>query len=296
MDSLSTSGVGALCALGSAFTWSVISLLVRSLAADFNSITINALRSTLGGAVLLAWMLLTGTLGDLAAMSAWAFTLLSVSIVVAFGIGDTAFFESTRGLGLARAMTVSMTYPLIGAVLAVPILGEALTVPVVTGSLLTLGGLALVVTAKHEDSANRERFWSGVAAATLASLAWAVSVIVLKPSLSEVDSVTAQAIRLPLAAALLWATPWAWGVGKPLRRTGAGARWQIAGLGLLTAVSSVMFVAGVKHAGVAVATVLSSTAPVFAIPLGLFFLGERLAPAAIVGTIVTVVGVAVLQL
>ena len=54
--------------------------------------------------------------------------------------------------------------------------------------------------------------------------------------------------------------------------------------------------AGIRHAGVAVATVLSATAPMFAIPLGLAFLGERLAAAAIVGSIVTVIGIAVLQL
>jgi drug/metabolite transporter (DMT)-like permease len=57
----------------------------------------------------------------------------------------------------------------------------------------------------------------------------------------------------------------------------------------------VMFVVGVKHAGVAVTTVLSSTAPMFAIPLGMIFLGERLSAAAVLGTVVTVAGIAILQ-
>jgi drug/metabolite transporter (DMT)-like permease len=33
----------------------------------------------------------------------------------------------------------------------------------------------------------------------------------------------------------------------------------------------------------------------FAIPIGLFFLGERLGPRAIAGTLVTVIGIAILQ-
>jgi drug/metabolite transporter (DMT)-like permease len=47
---------------------------------------------------------------------------------------------------------------------------------------------------------------------------------------------------------------------------------------------------------VAVATVLSATAPMFAIPLGVVFLGERMTPAAVVGTVMAVAGIAVLQL
>jgi len=58
---------------------------------------------------------------------------------------------------------------------------------------------------------------------------------------------------------------------------------RIAALGALTSVSSVMFVAGVKHAGVAVASVLSSTAPMFAIPLAVIFLNERVTPRALTG-------------
>jgi drug/metabolite transporter (DMT)-like permease len=121
-------------------------------------------------------------------------------------------------------------------------------------------------------------------------------VVVLKPSLAEVDAIQAQAVRLPVAAVLLWMTPWSWGSLMALRRQAPHARWRLVALGALTAVSSIMFVAGVRYAGVAVATVLSSTAPIFAIPLGLVFLNERVPAAAAVGAAVTVLGIAVLQL
>src|SRR5437867_12074794 len=294
---LSESGLGAVCAAGSALSWAVTGLLVRSLAPAFNSVTLNAVRSTLGGGLILVWVLATGGLAGLTAMSGKAFMLLAVSGLVAVGLGDTVFFESTRDLGLARAMTVSMSYPLISALLAAVFLDERLTPQRLAGSVVTLGGIVLTVArAKAPSAAVPERFWRGVGSATLASVAWAVSVILLKPSLDEVDAIQAQAVRLPVAAALLWVTPWAWGAGTPLRRHGSDAAWRFLALGGLTAISSIMFVAGIRHAGVAVATVLSSTAPMFAIPLGLAFLGERVAAAAIVGTIVTVIGIAVLQL
>jgi len=295
LDRLYGPWLGALCALGSALAWAVISLLVRTLFPAFNSVTINAVRTTLGGVLLLAWILLIGGIEGLVGVSARNFGLLAVSIVIASGLGDTVFFESTRSLGLARAMTVSMTYPLIAALLAAALLGEPITLRVAAGSLLTLAGLALIVSTRGTEPSARERFWLGLSAATLAAFAWAVSVILLKSPLGEVDATTAQAIRLPVAGAFLWATPWARGAVGQLKRSGNAALWRMTWLGLLTAASSVMFVAGLKYSGVAVATVLSATAPMFAIPLGLIFLGERLTPAVLLGSIATVAGIAVLQ-
>jgi drug/metabolite transporter (DMT)-like permease len=294
---LSDPGWGALCAAGSALSWAAIGLLVRALSPTFNSVTLNAVRSTLGGGLVCGWVAITGGLPGVTRMSGTAFALLSGSVVLAIWLGDTAFFESTRALGLCRAMTVSMTYPLISAVLAAMFLDEALTLKVGAGSLVTLGGLALTVSARETSAiAARAHFWLGIGAATLASLAWAASVILLKPSLAEVDAVHAQVVRLPVAAAFLWATPWAWKTATPLRHQGAATLWCLLALAALTAISSIMFVAGVRYAGVAVATVLSSTAPLFAIPLEFVFLGERLAPRVVTGALVTVLGIAMLEL
>jgi len=292
---LSESSLGALCATGSALTWAVIGLLVRSLSTTFNSVSLNAVRSALGAVLILGWVLVTTGPSGLSAISGKNLALLAISVVVAVGIGDTAFFESSRALGLAHAMTLSMSYPLLAALLAGVFLDEQLTARLAIGSVLTLSGLALTVTASTRARGPADRFWLGMGTASLASLAWAVSVILLKPSLGDVDAVHAQAVRLPVAALLLWVTPWAWGVVEPVRRHGASAVWRLLALGALTAISSVMFAAGVRHVGVAVATVLSSTAPVFAVPLGLVFLGERLAPTAVIGTVVAVIGIGVLR-
>jgi drug/metabolite transporter (DMT)-like permease len=67
-------------------------------------------------------------------------------------------------------------------------------------------------------------------------------------------------------------------------------------LSLITAASSVLFVASLKYAGVAVGAVLSSTAPLFALPLGVIFLGERVSGWTIAGAVVAVGGIVVLQL
>src|SRR5918999_915947 len=156
-----------LCALGSAVMWAVTSLLVRSLSPHFTSVGINALRTAVGGALLAAYVLLEGGVQPFLDVSPAAFTLMTLSVVAAFGVGDSLFFESTRTLGLGRAMTIATSYPVLAAVLA--------------------------------------------------SVGWAVSVVLMKAPLREVDVTLAQAIRLPVAALLLGCTPWASGALAALR-------------------------------------------------------------------------------
>jgi drug/metabolite transporter (DMT)-like permease len=292
---ISETTLGALAALGSAIAWAVTSLLARTLMPVLGSVGVNAVRSTIGGAILVVWVLATAGAGAFTAISASAWVFLTLSIVVAIALGDTVFFESTKALGLARAMTISTTYPLGAALIAAASLDEPVTPPIAIGALVTLAGLVLIV-APWAGRPPEERFWFGVGTAALASLAWAVSTVLVKPPLAEMDAVTAQAVRLPLASASLWLTPWARGTPRALALSSRSARVRILVLGVITAVSSVMFVAGVKHAGVAVASVLSSTAPMFAIPLAVAFLGERLTARALLGVAITIAGIVVLQL
>jgi drug/metabolite transporter (DMT)-like permease len=295
MSAIPESSVGAACALLSAGTWAVISLLVRRLAGTFNSATVNAIRATAGGVLLLAWVLATAGTAPFRGITAYDLLLLISSVILAGCLGDTVFFESTRFLGLARAMTASMTYPLLAALLAAPLLGEPVTPALLLGSVLTLGGLAIIVGTRQADSGAPNRLWLGLGTATLASAAWAVSAIMLKPALSAVDSTTAQAIRLPVTGLVLLATPWAWGALGAVRAAAPDTGKILALLAALTAVSSVLFVMGIKHAGVGVATVLSATSPMFAIPLGALYLGERMTVTAALGTALTVAGIAVLN-
>lgn len=287
--------LGALCSLASALSWAVVSLCVRRLAGTLNSPTINALRTLGAGVVLMAWVLATSGVDGLRGIGLPTFFLLAASIVISGSLGDTVFFESARFLGLARAMTASMTYPMISAVLAAAFLDEPITAALVTGSVLTLGGLALIVGARPSEPDRPGHLWLGLLASQAASIAWAAGVIMLKVPLATLDATTAQAVRLPVAALVLFATPWVWGSMGTVKAGGISLAGLVALLAVLTAGSSLLFVLGVKHAGVGVSTVLSSTAPMFAIPLGSLFLGERITRTAALGTLITVVGVAVLN-
>jgi drug/metabolite transporter (DMT)-like permease len=284
-------------ALVSALAWTLVSLLARDLSAQIPSLSLNIIRSAGGSVLLVPVALAFGDLRALGLVSPLAWTCLVISVLTALGIGDTAFFESTKHLGLSRAMTISTAgYPLLASGLAVWWFGERITLAVVVGSVVTLGGLVLIVSEHGLDAPDpaggRRR---GLGLALVAALAWAVSAALMKPPVREIDPLTIQAVRLPLSTVVLWATPWARGTARGLwaQRHVVGRR--VLAVSGLTALSAVTFLAGLKYAGVALGTVLSSASPLFALPIGLLAFGERVTWRAATGAALTVAGIAILS-
>jgi DME family drug/metabolite transporter len=295
-DALTGPAFGAACALGSAFFWALTSLLVRRLGAVCSMVTINAVRITASGLVLLAISLAGSARAELAAMSAMTLLLIASSTVLAAGIGDSIFFECTRVLGLGRAMTLAMIYPLMAAGFAAIFLGEAMTLRSAVGAVTTLAGLVLIVSTRHDSAGTHRHQWLAVIGSFVVALTWAASAIMMKPPMRELSPLTAQGLRLPIVAAFLWLTPWSRAGLPALGAAGRAVVAPLVVLSALTAVSSMTWIAGLKYSDVVVATVLSSTSPMFALGLGAMFLGERLTPAAVLGALLTVAGIVVLEI
>jgi drug/metabolite transporter (DMT)-like permease len=288
---------GAVCALLSALVWTLIGVSARALAPYFNALSVNMLRSAVGGVLLTGVVLALGRLDTLRAVSLEAWVYLSISVVTAFAIGDTAFFESTKTIGLARAMTISMIYPLIASGLGVWLLGERITAPVAAGALVTLGGLAVIVSERAPPGASGPApSRRGLGLALLSAAVWGVSPVLMTPAIREVDPVSVQAVRLPFAALVLWVTPWARGTGDRVRLHFRTVGPLLLAIGVLTALSAVTWVAGLKYAGITLTTVLSSTSPLFAIPIGFLVFGERVSARAVAGIGLCLAGIVLLSL
>jgi len=193
-------------------------------------------------------------------------------------------------------MTISMAYPLIAAGLALVFLGEPITPKLAAGALVTIAGLAVIVAEGAPVADARRGRARGLGLAMAAAVAWAVNALLMKPPLREVDPVTAQAVRFPVAAAVLWLTPWARGTGASVRTHARTTGLSMVLLSVLTATNSVLFMAGLKYSDVGVATVLSSTSPLFALSIGLVVRGERVTWRATVGAALGVAGIALLTL
>ena len=292
---MSDLALGIAGALGSAGTWALICILAQTLSGRLTSAGINAFRALVGGLIVFAGALAAGYGGEIVGMPLWVALTLWASILIGYAGGDTIFFLGMQILGVTRAHTLSMVHPLMSTVAGIVLFGESMTATRAAGILLVVGGVALIVTGHADGGAEASRTRRrGVWLVLIAAVAWTVGSVMLKPPLQVVSPVTATAIRSPLVGLVLWLTPWARGTWLAVRMTRGREAVALAAICLLSAVSPVMYAFGIKHAGVAIGSVLATTSPLFTIPLEIAVLGRWPTRRTILGAVTTVLGIALM--
>ena len=130
----------------------------------------------------------------------------------------------------------------------------------------------------------------------LAASAWAAGAVWLRSILDDdgIEPLTANAIRMASGAATLWVVIIATrGAGGVLAGVNSGRTLALAAAAgaLGTGVSSLLFMVGIQEAGAGKAAILTSTSPLFTLPLAFLFLAERPAAGVIGGTALAVAGI-----
>jgi len=288
--------LGSIAGLGAAVAWAANGLLIRAHSAGLHAVTINALRCSIAGVVfLIAWPFVSA--GAPIPPLAWLF--LVSSMIVGLGIGDSLYFEAIKRIGVARAMPISMAYPVLAATGAVFILHEPLGPLAVAGIILTLSGVYLVALptrALASPTRAGDGYWRGVAMASIAAVGWSCSTLALRPALELVDVPTASAIRMPLVAALLWTFAIRGRVLPEEAHLRGRGLVAILATGAVTVAATLLFLQSVALAGAGRAAVLTATTPLFGVPFSVLFLGEPGSSRLAVGTGCSVIGVVLLTL
>jgi drug/metabolite transporter (DMT)-like permease len=289
--------LGILGGLGSAVCWASITVLGRAISGSISPAAINAVRSVLGGLLVVVIAVAAGYGPEIVRIPLWALLAFWVSMAIGFAIGDTVFFAGMEHLGVTRAHTLSMVHPLLTTLIGIGLLGEPISITRAVGILLVLGGLLLIVSGRGEDSPEgRASQWRGVRLVLVAALSWTIAAVLLKAPLQGVSAMAATAVRGPMGGVVLLLTPWARGAFRAVRGCRPPELTRLAVICLLSFGSALSFTAGVKHAGVAVGTVLATTSPLFTIPLEIFVLGHRPSGRTILGAVITVAGIALINL
>ena len=284
---------GDLVALSAALCWAGTSLLGRAQSRTMSPIFFNTLRYTVAaGFTLLA---LPWTLGrvDPDGVSPSALGLLLVSVITGMGIGDSAFFESMKRLGVSRAMPIASSYPLLTGLLAVWLLGEPLTGLLMAGMLLVGIGIWLVTGEGRETvgvGLKPGDFATGLLLAALAAIGWAGSAIAVRPALETVDVVLATTIRMPIAAVLLLLFSRARLRREQLPKLSRATIISSLIAGAATMASTTLFIWAVALLGAGRTAAVTSASPLFAAPLAVLLFGERLTLRLALGIAVTVAG------
>jgi drug/metabolite transporter (DMT)-like permease len=282
---------GVLAGLGCGLNWAVTSLVVRTLLGRLTPAGISAVRATGGGGLLILLALAAGEGGAMLHAPFWVILTLAAAICVGMGLGDSLFFVSMEELGMTRALTLSLLNPLLSTFTGIALYREPVTLVRLAGIGLVLVGLGVIVSGRGDEAATGRRTSRGLRLVCLAAACWALSATIVKPALLEVPVLAGTALRIPIAGLVLWLTPWTRGTLAAVRESNRGERWRLGTICILNALGSILFTVAIRSGGVAIGNALSSTAPLFAIPLEIFVVKRCPSTRTIVGAVLTVAGI-----
>jgi uncharacterized membrane protein len=272
------------------------SVLLTVGARRIHVLPLNLIRCVISTAFFWALLPFYGGLDALAAIPAAAWPWLVVSVLALLVVGDTLYFRSMDLAGVSWAMPVANVNPLWAVLLAWIFLDEPLSWTLVLGALLVIAGVVLVSRSaglvelnRPADPGARRR---GILLALLVSVLWAAGQVALRPATEGMHSVVANSVRQPLGMLMLLVLTLRQGRWRALRELDRQS-WVVIGVASLvgTGVGSLFFVLAIQLAGAGRTAVLTSTAPLLAIPFSMLWLHERPTRWTLAGTLLTTLGI-----
>lgn len=163
---------GELAALCAAGLWAVSSSVYARIGQRIPPLELNLIKGTIAIALLIGTLVVQNNLW--VAIAPTQLCLLLLSGVLGIGLGDTAFFFALNHLGARRALLMETLAPPITAILALIFLQEKLSLVACCGILLTILGVAWVVTERVPSSNTNIDLKQGIGFGILAAIALAL--------------------------------------------------------------------------------------------------------------------------
>ena len=323
---------GLSLALATLVCWSISPFFFTNMGKRVGPFTTNLLRLSLAFAVLavlVAACALAGIDMALPRPASWFWLIASGSLGLA--IGDAFLYQAFVTLGPERTSQVQTLAPAATAAVAWLFLKEYLTLVQTAGMGLILAGVFLATTSAArrktallasearaegaildmqapaspslpQPGRTGKALWAGMTAAVWSALFQGVGTVMARQAFlgqANLNPLMATAIRIGSGAAALWIYARASGPLGPVLgawREPKVLRLLLVGTFFGPLVGMVCYLAALKYAPAGVVTTITFMAPLLIIPIGAKVYGTRVTPGAIVGTLLSVAGVALLGL
>jgi drug/metabolite transporter (DMT)-like permease len=294
--------MGEIAALATSFCWSLTSIQFTLAGQRVGSGVVNRTRLVLATVYLsLAHLLLYGELWPIHA-EPFRWGWLGLSATTGLVLGDACLFRAFLLIGTRRAVLLSTLVPVISALVAWGWLGETLNLAEMGAVLLTVGGVAWVVSERQPEQegsvVSKRQYALGVLLGLGFALGQALGLVIAKQGLiGDFPPLSAALIRMIVATGVIWlftlAAGWVRATWPALRDK--KARLFIAG-GALTGpfVGVWLSMVAVQHTHVGIASTLMALSPIILIPLGHWIFREQISPRSVAGTIVALAGATVI--
>jgi drug/metabolite transporter (DMT)-like permease len=294
--------IGEIAALATSVAFSFASTFLTLAGRRVGSMVLNRTRLVLAIAFLIIthWIVLGVPLPLQADSDRWLW--LGLSGVVGLVIGDIFLFQAFVWIGPRLSMLMMSLAPVIAAFLAWIFLGEIVTFAQMAGIALTLSGVAWVVMGRNPSGAARDKNYTrGILYGLGGAIGQAAGLVLAKNGLGgDFSPISANLIRMISAAAVLWLITLIQGQAKTTVQTLIENRNAMLFVLLGTIAGPFLGVSfsllSVQNSAVGIASTLMALPPVFLLPISYFVFKERYSWGVILGTMLAIVGVALLFL
>lgn len=287
---------GELAALLAAFLWAVATVMFGRLGKALSPLVLNLAKGAIALVLLAITLMLVGQ--STAGLTPQAVGVLALSGVIGIGLGDTAYFAAINHLGPRRALLLETLAPPIAALLALVFLQETLGPQAWLGIAVTLAGVVWVITERVPTVPGSSPSSWGIILGVLAALGQATGAVMSRAMLADTDVSPLWSTLLRLGGGLViilsilrWQGPIA-GHMRPLRSPRLLAGVALAAF-LGTYLAIYLQQTALKYTATGVAQALTSTSPLFVLPLAVT-MGDRVSLRAGAGAALALVGIGIL--
>lgn len=290
---------GEIAALTAVVLWGSTAILFDSAGKRVGALVTNLIRLSLACFFLcLTNFIVSGQLLPLHAsreQQLW----LGLSGIVGLALGDAALFETLVILGARLATLLLSLAPVFTTILAWLLLGEKLSPLALFGILLTISGVFWVVNEEHHDSVHGSKS-RGIMLGVLSALGQGAGVILAKYGFrTEIDALPATILRIVPATLVMWMAALLWRRAssiKILRKDRKAARFIFIASILGPYLGVWLANVAVKYTEAGIAATLLSIVPIVVIPMIWVVRGTKPSLRAVAGTILAIIGVALIFL
>ena len=287
--------MGEIAALAAAFVWALSSTIWQRVGQQIPAVVLNLLKGSIALFMLLATILILGK--SLPPVNPNILAILLISGALGIGIGDTAFFIVLKYLGARRTLLLETLSPPLTALFGFIFLQEKLSAIACIGILLTICGVAWVIAERTAETAlPSKHLWQGLGISLLGQTSHAAGAILSRAAFNQIDidPLWTAALRLSGGMAVMLCF---------LNRRNLDSFQQLKVPKILGAIILAAFLGtylgislqqtSLKYAPAAIAQALSSTSPLFVLPLAVLA-GEKVSWRAVVGVVCAIGGIALL--
>jgi len=221
-----------------------------------------------------------------------------LSGIIGFAIGDMLLFRAFVLLGARISMLLMAMVPVFGTLIAWLFLGELLDLKQLFAVALVIAGIVWVVMEQQTREQKGNHYLIGIMCGVGGAMGQALGLILSKKGLVDgYSALSGNMIRVFVAACVLWLITFIRGripaTFRKLRDT-KGTTTMIGGAFMGPFLGVWLSLVAVQHTYVGIASTLMAMPPIFLIPLSHWFFKEKISIGAIIGTVVAVVGVALI--